>query len=124
MTAAERVLADVRAAGARLEPVGGGKLRLAAPAGAVSAELRAAIAEHKDDLVRLLGAGAHLGAHGWARGLAAEWAPIQYEVPAGCFARTVCPRIGPCPHRASGRPCRVDAGASQAALDLPPRKTA
>ena len=52
MTAAE-LLANLRGRGIRLEAVDG-RLRYAAPNGALTADLRAAVADARDELLRLL----------------------------------------------------------------------
>ncbi|MHB8763134.1 MAG: TubC N-terminal docking domain-related protein [Deferrisomatales bacterium] len=51
------LLRDIEAQGIRLEAQGD-RLRVDAPAGALTPELRAALAEHKPELLRVLAAGA------------------------------------------------------------------
>ena len=46
----------------------------------------------------------------WMRGMREEFAPIRYLIPAGCFCRTVCSRLGPCDRHVGGRPCRDERG--------------
>ncbi len=106
MTPPERLLAELRSLGATLT-VDGVNLRVLAPSGSVTPELRAGLLLHKPALIELVQTGACSSPEDWLQEMRAAFAPILHLTPEACLAPRVCRRIGPCGRRRTNFPCDI-----------------